>query len=247
MTPWYSRKYRGATQSEALIQFTADAQAAEQSGFRPALQSWHEIDGSQELVVAYKHVSLAPRAPNGQAVPNDERIASFRRVLGMLWRRGCTIEQQWDYGAIIVRGRGLPRRTHLIHAFLTFGTVGIWGIVWLFHHAKNTPWRRDIVIDELGTIAAGIHKPGATKPPRLGPPVSGNGLTGLPQRQRLITLLPGVPVTAASTLLCELEGEQVPTIRLESVDKLVTRYHEFEIFLSANAEPGTKLAWFVLN
>ena len=54
-------------------------------------------------------------------------------------------------------------------------------------------------------------------------------------------------VHIATTLLCEVEGEQEPPIRLESLDKVPTRYYEFEVYLSANAEPGTKLAWFILN
>ena len=247
MTTWISRTYEGATQSEALVRFAADAQAAERSGYRPAQQVWHEADGAHRLIVAFKRVSLAPRSPGGGRVPDVERIASFRRVLGSLSTDGWEVVQASDFQAVIRNGHGLQQRTHVIHLLLTLGTAGVWGIVWLLHFARHRTWRRIIAIDESGVIAAGVYTQQTTKPPRLGPPISASGAIELPLRQRLVTLSPGVMVTIATTLLCEVETEQLPPIWLERVDKLPTRYYDFEVYLSGNAEPGAALTWFIMN
>jgi hypothetical protein len=245
---WISRTYRAPTESEVLIRFTADAQTIERSGYRPALQTWNEIDGDQVLVVAYKRVSIAPRAVAGGPVPEEERIASLRRVVGLLWNDGWRAEQLSDFSAVVARGgQGLSTTGHAAHGCLTFFTLGLWGIVWLLAYRRG-PTRRLLVIDESGVITAGLYKPGGTKSPRLGPPVSDSKVIDLPLRQRLIPLgtYPTM-VHIGTTLLCEVEGEQEPPIYVERLDKLPTRYYEFEVYLSANAEPGTKLAWFILN
>lgn len=248
MATWLSRTYRAPTESEVLIRFTADAQEIERAGYRPALQTWNELDGDRVLVVAYKRVSIAPRSPDGGPVPDDERIASLRRVVGLLGNYGWRAERLSDFEAIVARGGGgLTTTGHALHGCLTFFTLGLWGIVWVMQYRRG-PTRRVLAIDETGVIAAGTYKPGATKPPRLGPPISDSKLVDLPKRQRLVTFLTyPVMVHIATTLLLEIEGEQEPPVRLEQVDKKPMRYYEFEVYLSANAEPGTKLAWFIMN
>lgn len=248
MTTWISRTYRAPTESEVLTRFTADAQTVERWGYRPALQNWTELEGDQVLVVAYKRVSIAPRASDGGPVPDDERIASLRRVVGLLWTYGWEPEHVTDFWAIVAHGKhGLAPSAHAAHGCLTLLTAGLWGIVWFLHYRRG-PTRRVLVISESGVIEAGEYKPGSTKPPRLGPPVSDSKLIDLPQRQRLISFLTyPVMVHIATTVLCEIEGEQNPPIGIQHLDKMPTRHYEFEIYLSGNAEPGTKLAWFILN
>jgi hypothetical protein len=248
MATWFSRTYRAPTESEVLVRFTADAQAIERSGFRPALQTWNEADGDKVLVVAYKRVSIAPRAADDGPVPDDERIASLRRVVGLLGNYGWRAEQLSDFSAVVAQGgNGLSPSAHAAHGCLTLLTAGLWGIVWFIHYRRG-PTRRFLAIDGSGVIAAGVYKPGANTPPRLGPPVSDSKVIDLPQRQRLITILTyPVMVHIATTLLIEVEGEQEPPVHLERIDKVPTRYYEFEVYLSANADPGTKLAWFILN
>jgi hypothetical protein len=230
------------------MRFSADAQAIERSGYRPALQTWNELEGDQVLVVAYKRVSIAPRAAQDEAVPDEERIASLRRVVGLLWNDAWRTEQLSDFTAVVARGgTGLTTTAHLLHGCLTLLTIGLWGIFWLIHYRRG-PTRRLLVIDESGVIGAGVYKPGAPTPPRFGPPISDSKLIDLPRRQRLLHFWTSpVMVHIGTTLLCEIEGDQQPSIRLERIDKMPTRYYEFEVYLSGNAEPGTKLAWFILN
>ena len=169
MATWFSRTYRAPTESEVLVRFTADAQTNEHSGFRPALQTWNEVDGDQVLVVAYKRVSIAPPAADGGRVPDDERIASLRRVVGLLGNYGWQAEQPSNFAAVIARGgKGMSPSAHAAHGCLTLLTIGLRGIVWLIRY-RSGPTRRLLLLEESGEIAAGVYKPGATTPPRLGP------------------------------------------------------------------------------
>jgi hypothetical protein len=239
MAASYSRSYRGRTQADALVQFTEDVQEAEWAGFRPVAQEWQHEGDEEVLRVAFKHVSFAPRSLDGGPLPDDERIASLRRVVRELTTRGWAIEHQSDFQAV-VRSMGLSRQANLMNGCLTVVTFGVWAIFW---YVLRRPRRRLIVIEEFGTIAGAIYKPGS--PPKFGRTISSSGVEDLPPRQRLITI--NAWVVANSTVLCELEGDQIPQVRIQSIDPRVTDYEIFQIYLSANAEPGTKVAWFVLS
>ena len=243
MPRMYTRAYRGQTQSEVLGRFTADAPRTEAAGFRPVAQEWQQDGGEQVLAVTFTRVSLAPRSLDGTPLPLDERIASLRRVLSGLTARGWGIERLADEKAVVVRGHGLSTAAHVVHGFLTLGTVGVWGIVWVLHWSMRRPRRRLIQIDETGLIAAGTYDARTGTLKRLGPPTSYNGAMFL-AGQPVVT--PDAKVNAASTILCELEGDQVPDIAIQSL-VINASYQYLEVHVTARPEPDTALTWFVLN
>ena len=243
MSAAFARRYRGATQSDALIQFTADTQAMEAAGYRPVAQTWRDEGSELVLDVAYKHVSLAPRSIDGQPVAADERIASLRRVVGELRRYGWWVEHQSDEQAVVVMGHGLSGATHLAHGVMTLATIGMWGIVWWVHYGLRKPRRRLVGIDASGIVLGARYEPG--RAPSFGRTFSASGLIDLPPDAAVVTVYAWSVLN--STIICEVEGDQPPAVAVTSIDLHPKEYEWFEVYLTANPGPGARLAYFVLT
>lgn len=103
----------------------------------------------------------AASAPVGAATPgqfrttpvsDDERRNILAQQIQTSAVRGLRVESQDRYQAILIEGQPV---NHVLHAILTLGTCGIWGIVWAVLAATGGEKRHLISVDEYGNV---IHQ-----------------------------------------------------------------------------------------
>ena len=58
----------------------------------------------------------------------DQRKEVLERDLTTQITQGKRVEYRGDFHAVVLTGR---RVNHLLHALLTAGTLGVWGIFWI--------------------------------------------------------------------------------------------------------------------
>lgn len=100
----------------------------------------------------------APPPPQAGATPgqfrttpvsDDERRNVLAQQIQASAVRGLRVESQDRYQAILIEGQPV---NHVLHAILTLGTCGIWGIVWAVLAATGGEKRHLISVDEYGNV-----------------------------------------------------------------------------------------------
>jgi hypothetical protein len=100
----------------------------------------------------------APPPPSSTAPPgqfrttpvsdNDRRNIIAQQIQASAVR-GLRVESQDRYQAILLEGQPV---NHVLHAILTLGTCGLWGIVWAVLAATGGQKRHLISVDEYGNV-----------------------------------------------------------------------------------------------
>ena len=84
-----------------------------------------------------------------QRLTDAERREILNQAILQHQAQGKRLESQVGFHATLVSGK---RVDHLLHAFVTFVTGGIWLIVWLFYIAKGGEKREMLAVDEVGRV-----------------------------------------------------------------------------------------------
>jgi hypothetical protein len=92
-------------------------------------------------------------APPGQfrttPVSDNDRRNILAQQIQASAVRGLRVESQDRYQAILLEGQPV---NHVLHAILTLGTCGLWGIVWAVLAATGGQKRHLISVDEYGNV-----------------------------------------------------------------------------------------------
>ncbi len=82
-------------------------------------------------------------------VADDERRNILAQQIQASAVRGLRVENQDRFQAILIEGQPV---NHVLHAILTLGTCGLWGIAWIILVATGGEKRHLITVDEYGNV-----------------------------------------------------------------------------------------------
>lgn len=80
----------------------------------------------------------------------DDKVRARRLTQAVIVMSGSAkVESQSQFNASLIRGR---RPNHLLHAFLTFFTCGLWALVWVWLMITMGEIRLSVMVDDYGRV-----------------------------------------------------------------------------------------------
>lgn len=82
-------------------------------------------------------------------VTTERRREQLSRAVQAEVVAGWKVQSQGEFEVVLVRG---GRPNHVLHAILTFFTIGLWALVWILLALTMRESRRIVSVDEFGNV-----------------------------------------------------------------------------------------------